>query len=158
LVCISSCAATPRASLGPAVIRSSDLDDEGYNIRRPEPLTAEDSLTGHRIGRPKETLQEKFLENTERSLADGQLDVTAEVLLSRTAMGRARQPPGSDQKGVGKPKVGRSRLATSKPVLKAKRLWFQRLKLYVINCFQRLLSISTCVVTRRGASWCHAWR
>jgi hypothetical protein len=70
---------------------------------------------GHGIGRPKETLQEKFIDNTERSLADGQLDVTAEVLLSRTAMGRARNPPGSDQKGVKKSKVGRCRLTLSNP-------------------------------------------
>jgi septal ring factor EnvC (AmiA/AmiB activator) len=53
----------PRTEHGPAVVESQEH-------QRPLPLSAEESLTGMSIRRPKDTLQEEFIENTERALAE----------------------------------------------------------------------------------------
>ena len=87
----------PKTAHGPAIV-------EAQEHTRPLPLSAEESLTGMSIRKPKDSLQEEFIDNTERMLEErGGADVTAEVLLSRTALQRKPVPPGGGPKPVKPP-------------------------------------------------------
>ena len=67
--------------------------------RRPVPLGPEDSLTGTGIARPMSSIQEQML--AAAAAREGVADVTAEVLLSRTALNRKpKAPKGTPRKGV----------------------------------------------------------
>lgn len=104
----------PRTVHGPAVI-------EAQEHARPVPLSAQESLSGQSIRRPKDSLQEEFIDNTDRALAEsGGADVTAEVLLSRTALQRRPAPPGGAPKPVKSVRKLVPRVAASVP---SSNLW-----------------------------------
>jgi len=102
------------------------------------------------------TLPPIVMERRARTQNNRYVDVARQM--DETAAAEDRRKKEAAKERAAAIKVGRCRLTVSKPALKAPTRMLSALESsHIINCFQRLLSESTCAASSRRI-WTRKWR